>query len=423
MDRREFLKISGLFALGLLAMNGDAFALRTAGSGATAAGQAGVSRKRLVVVFLRGAVDGMSVVVPYGDGKYYDARPKIALPEAGKPSGVLDLNGYFGLHPALAPLYPLYKSGKMAFVHNCGSPDATRSHFDAQDYMESGTPGVKTTADGWMNRLLHVLPGSHTPTQALNFGPTIPRILSGRETVANLDSGPRGERRLPIDRPGIQAHFDQLYQGNDPLSKAYREGRDSRQTILAELNTEMDPEQQQANNGASLPDRFSPTAQKIARLIHQDPGMKVAFVALGGWDTHINQGNATGALARDLGQLGQGLASLTTGLGDRLDDTMIVVMSEFGRTVKENGNGGTDHGHGNVMWLLGGNVNGGHVYGDWTGLAARNLFEGRDLPVTTDFRAVLGGVLKHHLQLTDSQISVVFPQMPGPVNDRFFRRV
>lgn len=366
---------------------------------------------RLVVVFLRGAVDGLSVVVPHGDPEYYRARDAIAIAPPGREDGGLDLDGYFALHPSLASLMPYWQSGQLAFVHAAGSNDPTRSHFDAQDYMESGTPGRKTTADGWVNRMLGVLPGGGS---ALNMGAVMPRALAGAQPVAVLASGKAATRPSPLDRPRIGAAFDQLYRGNDKLSDAYREARQSRKEMMAKLSTEnLESEMQAANNGAALPNVFVDDAGRLARLMRGDPRIRVGFLGVGGWDTHANQGGSRGQLANRLQALGQGLASLAQGLGPALADTVIVVMSEFGRTVRQNGNGGTDHGHGNVMWLLGGPVAGGRIHGRWPGLASSALYEGRDLAVTTDFREVLAAVVMRHLRIPDQQLVTLFPDFRG----------
>ncbi len=395
MKRRDFLIQSGIFSASMLA---------TVGTHSWVAKSATPkpNQKRLIVIFLRGAVDGLNVVVPYFDKAYYEARPRIAIPQPDKEGGVLNLDGRFGLHPALNSLMPLWNQKNLAFVHASGSPDGTRSHFDAQDYMESGTPGIKRTDDGWMNRLLGVTIG-HTPIQAVSLGTTTPRILSGRMPVANFSIG--RNNALAIDRPQVASAFDQLYNGKDTLSQTYREGREARQALIKDLDAEM----KMANNGAPLPNGFARDAQKLAQLMVKDPRIELGFMALGGWDTHINQGSSKGQLARNLQQLGQGLASLVQGLGSVYANTTILVMSEFGRTVKENGNGGTDHGHGNVMWVLGGKVRGGKVYGEFPGLGSQQLNEGRDLAITTDFRDVISGVLEGHLNLSDAKLNRVFP--------------
>ncbi|HJU28289.1 MAG TPA: DUF1501 domain-containing protein, partial [Candidatus Binataceae bacterium] len=301
-----------------------------------------------------------------------------------------------------------WRNGSLAFVHACGSPDPTRSHFDAQDYMESGTPGIKGTSDGWLNRTLAAMPGNHPPTEAISLGPVVPRILSGRMPVANIPLGRGVERPIPLDNPRIEQSFDRLYDGSDAISRAYREGRASRKRLLAELESDMT----QADNGAPSPRGFVDDTGRIARLIQRDPTIRVAFAALGGWDTHVNQGSVKGQLANHLKPLGDGLASFVGQLGAAYKDTVILVISEFGRTVHENGNAGTDHGHGNVMWVMGGPVRGGRVYARWPGLAAENLYQGRDVPVTTDFREPICRVLEAHMGLRREQTARIFPNRP-----------
>jgi len=370
------------------------------------------ARRRLVVILLRGAVDGLSVVVPWAEPAYARARSTIALGRPGADGGVLDLDGHFGLHPALAPLMPWWQSGRLGFVHAAGSPDATRSHFDAQDFMESATPGRKTTPDGWLNRLLGALPagGRAEPTRAVSIGPVLPRIYAGPNPVANIASGQAAARPTMLDRPKIGDAFAQLYAGDDKLSRAYQESRLAQREVMDSLKgDDLAREMQAADNGAPLPNGFPDDAARLARLMRNDARVQLAFMALGGWDTHANQGAATGQLAGRLRPLGTGLAALAHGLGPVLDDTLVVVMSEFGRTVRQNGNGGTDHGHGNVMWLLGGTVAGGRVHGRWPGLEAGALYEGRDLAVATDFRLVLQEVCERHLGLPAAARDAVFP--------------
>ena len=402
MDRRALLKQLGLAAALPFAHWAGAAELPASGR-----------NKRLVVLMLRGAVDGLNVVVPYAEAEYYALRPNIAIAKPGSDGGLLDLDGHFGLHPALAPLLPLWKSRQLAFVHAAGSPDPTRSHFDAQDYMESGTPGVKGTADGWLNRLLGDLPQQPGTLEAVSFGPVLPRICSGAQSVANVPLGRAAAKPTAMDRPEIGSAFDRMYAGSDSLAQAYREGRRSRVEIMADLSDPASMEAQQADNGAPPPQGFAEDATQLARLMQRNPHLQIAFMQLGGWDTHVNQGAADGQLARRLQPLGEGLAQLATQLGPLWDDTVVVVMSEFGRTARENGNHGTDHGHGNLMWVLGGPVAGGKVYGDWPGLSNAGLHEGRDLAVTTDFRSVLARVCGQHLRLTDRRLEAVFPQAPG----------
>lgn len=408
MQRRDMLKGAALAGLAcdLLPVGRHAWA---------ALAQPAVARPpRLLVLMLRGAVDGLSVVVPYADPGYARSRSTIALGRPGSPGGALDLDGSFGLHPALEPLLPLWRSGTLGFVHACGSPDATRSHFDAQDYMESGTPGRKTTPDGWLNRLVGVLPGPSrsAATRAVSIGPVLPRICSGRNAVANIASGRAATRPSVLDRAVVGKAFDSLYAGDDALSRAYSASRQSRREVMGSLESAdaMAREMQAANNGAPLPTGFVEDASRLASLMRNDPRVQLAFMDLGGWDTHANQGASTGQLANRLAPVASGLAAMATRLGPVFEDTVVVVMSEFGRTVRQNGNGGTDHGHGNVMWLLGGSVAGGAVHGRWPGLDDSALHDGRDLAVTTDFRSVLAELLERHLRLDDRQLDAVLPQ-------------
>jgi uncharacterized protein (DUF1501 family) len=398
LGRREFLRTAAVSYAGLILLHAPGW-LAYASSGTS-------NGKRLIVIFLRGAVDGLNVVVPYGDPEYYEARPTLAIPRSGE-GAILKLDDHFGLHPALESLLPIWQEGTLGFVHACGSPDPTRSHFDAQDYMESGTPGRKNTPDGWMNRVLAAIP-NHSPTEAVGIGPVVPRILSGRMEVANIAIGRGAAQPLPLDRPVIEAAFDRLYQGSDALSVAYRQGRAARQKLMSDLQADM----AEANNGAPSPQGFPEQAERLASMIRRDASIRLAFAALGGWDTHVNQGATSGQLANHLRPLGEGLARLKNALGPVYGQTVIIVISEFGRTVHENGNAGTDHGHGNVMWIMGGPIRGGKVYGRWAGLTKANLYQERDLAITTDFRVPISMILREHLALTPTQIAHVFPDAP-----------
>jgi len=397
MDRRQFFKVLGLFG---------SSAIATFGSQGWVAKSLAIppKPKRLVVIFLRGGIDGLNVVVPYGETDYYEARPTLAIPQPGKEKGALDLDGNFGLHPALSPLIPYWKEGTLGFVHACGSTDETRSHFDAQKYMESGTPGDKKTLEGWMNRMLGVLPGN-TPVEAVSVGSNIPLILTGKESASNISFQGNAARKLPIDQDKIQSAFDQLYSNNDPLSLAYQEGRAARNTLLKQLEAEME----EANNGAPLPKGFAGETRQLASLMVRDPSIQLAFMDVGGWDTHANQGSSQGQLANRLKNLGEGLVTLVDRLGEIYADTTILVLSEFGRTVAENGNQGTDHGRGNVMWIFGGSLRGGQVYGQWPGLSKSERYEGRDLAITTDFRSVVSTVLLSQFGVKENQVSRIFP--------------
>jgi uncharacterized protein (DUF1501 family) len=392
--RRDFLKGA---ATSLIFLSQDAWAAATDGS-----------ERRLIVILLRGAVDGLNVIIPFAEEAYYQERRSIAIAPPGKPDGALALDQHFGLHPALAGLMPLWSDRKLAFIHAAGSPDPTRSHFDAQLYLENGTPGQSATRDGWMNRLLLALPGPRGAADAISIGVTLPRILAGKAAVATVPLGPNGAQPLPIDQPDVGSAFDRLYSGNDELDKSYREGRAARAQLVAALAKE----QRVADNGAPPPTGFAGQATRLALLISRSPGIRLAALGLGGWDTHVNQGNHKGQLADRLRPLGEGLAALARGSGEAWRDTVVVVLSEFGRTVRENGNGGTDHGHGNAIWILGGAINGGRVYGEWPGLSPARLYQRRDLAVTTDFRTVLAAILERHMRLGDRQLEAVLPDAP-----------
>jgi uncharacterized protein (DUF1501 family) len=401
MNRRHFLTCAGLGTLSAFAQN--------SWLGVNAA--PGNNPRRLIVVFLRGAVDGLNVVVPYSDPNYYQYRPKIAIPQPGSPDGALDLDGRFGLHPAMAPLLPLWKQGSLAFVHASGLTKEIRSHFDAQYYMETGVPGSRKRQDGWMNRLL-VEANNKSPLQAISLSANVPQILTGKMPVSSIGSTRQAGNRQTLDRQDVATAFDKLYSGTDALGRNYRGGRAARTQLLQDLEAEM----KMANNGAPLPKGFAAETRSLARLMVRDPRIQIAFLQLGGWDTHINQGNSKGQLARNLGELSQGLATLQQELGAVYGSTQIVVMSEFGRTAKENGNGGTDHGHGNAMWLLGGTTKGGQIYGQWPGLAPEQLYQGRDLNVTTDFREPIAKILTNHLGLNTASTAKILPKFSAGVD-------
>ena len=376
MNRRTFLKSSGLtLVAGSLIPN---VFVRMAGAATTR------GRKVLVAIFQRGAVDGLNVVVPYGEKAYYDARPSIAIPQ----SEIIDLDGFFGVHPSLAPLVPHFKDKSAAFVHAVGSPDATRSHFDAQDFMESGTPGVKITEDGFLSR---ALAGKKTsPLRAVALSQTLPRILAGQAgAVAMPDIAQFGVRGGAEVSSMFQSMYAEAFEATRILKSA-------------------DPAKLQPENGAVYPNGpLGNSLKQIAQLIKSNIGLEVAFTDVGGWDTHAGEGGAQGQLANNLRNFAGAIAAFAKDLGSRMGDVVLVTMSEFGRTVHENGNRGTDHGHGNVMLILGGGVKGGKVYGEWRGLAPQQLFEGRDLAVTTDFRDVFGELLTKQLRV--ASLKSVFP--------------
>src|SRR5712691_7654496 len=363
-------------------------------------------RKVLVTIFQRGAADGLNVAVPFGDPRYYELRPTINIPKpssAESADAAIDLNGFFGLHPNLAPLKPIYDAKALAIVHATGSPDPTRSHFDAQDYMEAGTPGLKSTRDGWLNRALAVAPAATSPLRAVALGPSLPRTLRGRNPAVAVNN--IGDFQVRDAKSSDM--FESMYSHSvdTVLSGTGKETFEAVKMLKAIQSAKYAPE-----DGATYPGgRFGQSMQQIARLIKANVGVEVAFADIGGWDTHFNQMGqraSQGPLATQLNELGQGLAAFYKDLGDRMADVAVVTMSEFGRTAKENGTRGTDHGHANVMFVMGGGINGG-IRGGWPGLEQEQLYEGRDLNITTDFRDVLSELVTHHLG--NRSIASVFP--------------
>jgi uncharacterized protein (DUF1501 family) len=398
ITRRVFLRNSALAVVGTAAI--PSFLTRAAYGSA----EPGARTKRLVVIFQRGAADGLNIVVPHGERAYYDMRPTINIPR----KDVLDLDGFFGLHPAMASLQPLWNQRHLAIVHAAGSPDPTRSHFDAQDFMESGTPGMKATSDGWLNRTLHSLPASadNSAFRAIALGPALPRILTGSEravAVNNINDfgvGGRNPNATPIANT-FEAMYDQSV--DSVLHGTGQETFDAVKMLKA-----ADPAKYKPAPGADYPrGRFGDSLRQLAQLIKANLGVQVAFADIGGWDHHVNEGSTQGQIANVLRDFSGSLSAFWIDLGDLADDTVVITMSEFGRTARENGNRGTDHGHANVMFVMGGPVKGGKVYGQWPGLDQSQLYEGRDLAVTTDFRRVLGEAVERHLG--NSKLDQVFP--------------
>jgi uncharacterized protein (DUF1501 family) len=387
ITRRTFLKTGGC---ALVAYAGaPRFLLRTAHA-------AQASGKVLVAVFQRGAVDGLSMVMPHGDSGYAAVRPSIGLqpPRRGESERALDLDGFFALHPALEPLVPLWDHRALAVVHACGSPDTTRSHFDAQDYMESGTPGVKSTTDGWLSRAIGARPAQSTPFRAVAIGPALPRTLQGGVGAISMQSLDRFDVRTGPDG-AARAGFESLYEQGvrDLLHGTGRETFDAVKMLKSARASRLVPA-----NGAEYPRvPLGEALRQIAQLIKANVGLEVAFADMQGWDTHVGQGAERGQLALRFRDFGAALAAFSQDLGDKMADVVVLTMSEFGRTVAENGNRGTDHGHATAMLVLGGGVRGGRVYGRWPGLGHHQLFEGRDLAVTTDFRTLFSEVATRHL--------------------------
>jgi uncharacterized protein (DUF1501 family) len=380
----------------------------------TAYAQGAATRpKILVAIFQRGAVDGLSMVVPHGDPNYYGSRGSIAIARPDGGQGSLDLDGFFGLHPSMASLKPIWDDQHLALVHACGSPDTTRSHFDAQDYMESGTPGVKSTPDGWLARGLQAAPAAGvSPFRAVAMDSQTPRTLRG--DIGAIAMGSAGDFDVKQGMGGgggglnARAGFESLYEQGvkDILHGTGRETFEAVKMLKAAKLERFLPE-----HGAQYPrGRFGDHLKQIAQLIKADLGLQVAFADMGGWDTHAAQGNERGQLANRLTEFSAGLAALYRDLGDRMADVVILTMSEFGRTVRENGNRGTDHGHATAMLVLGGAIKGGRAYGRWPGLAREQLYEGRDLAVTTDFRNLFAEVASGHLGIPAS--APLFPGFP-----------
>jgi uncharacterized protein (DUF1501 family) len=407
LERRVFVR-AGALALVSLGLD-PIFLTRSAYAVRRSPGRP--DRRTLICVFQRGAVDGLNMIVPHGDPSYYGERPRIAIPAPGKPDGALDLDGHFGLHPALAPLLPFYRAGALGIVHAVGSPDATRSHFDAQDYMETGTPGRKGTPDGWIARhLAHAADHRETPFRGVAIGPQLPRALRGAApalAISNLQAfGLRG--RGPA-RDRIEAAFEEMYAG---AATGLVASSSAEAFEAVKMLRTSDPARHQPANGAEYPrSPFGQAMRQLAQLIKADLGLEIGFADLGGWDTHVNQGAAEGQLATRLRDLGAGLAAFATDLGERMADVLVLTMSEFGRTVRENGNAGTDHGHATAMLVLGGATRGGRVHGRWPTLDESARFEGRDLAVTTDFRGLFGEILGKHLGAGD--LGTVFPGFEG----------
>jgi len=403
ITRRVFLKSGAMTVVGMAAI--PEFLTRAAmAAGATQ------SHKRLVVIFQRGAADGLNIVVPHGEAAYYAMRPTIAIAKRD----VIDLDGFFGLHPGMTALKPLWDAKHLAIVHAAGSPDPTRSHFDAQDYMESGTPGVKSTEDGWLNRALVVTATEarqDAAFRAVALGTTLPRMLSGSApavamgNVNDFGVAPRNPQGQPLAN-GFEAMYSQSVDA--VLHGTARETFDAVKMLKA-----ADPAKYRPAAGVIYPrGRFADALKQTAQLVKANLGVQVAFTDIGGWDHHVNEGASEGQLGNLLKEFSGSLAAFWLDLGSLAEETVVVTMSEFGRTARENGTRGTDHGHANVMFVMGGAVRGGHVYGRWPGLANEQLYEQRDLALTTDFRQVMAEAVAK--QLGDPKLDRIFPGFRNP---------
>lgn len=394
LTRRVFLKNGSMAMLSL--GFAPAFFERAAQAAQT-------RRKVLVTVFQRGAVDGLNMIVPFGEKAYYQARPSIAIPQPGQANGALDLDGFFGMHPRMASLHPYFTRGELAIVNATGSHDPTRSHFDAQDYMESGTPGRKSTRDGWLNRYLHAKEHEEASAfRAVALTQQLPRALQGQAPALAIDQLGRFGVRAGEAGEMMQSSFEAQYAAaaDAMLRPTGKEAFDA----IKQLQS-VDIARYTPQHGAVYPNSgYGQALKQIAQLIRADMGLEVAFAESGNWDHHANEGPA---IANRLDDFASGIAAFAQDLGDKMADVVVLTMSEFGRTVAENGARGTDHGHGNAMLLLGGTVKGGKVYGQWPGLEREQRYEGRDLAITTDFRDVFSEALTGHLGARDT--STVFP--------------
>ena len=416
ISRRYFLKTAGLSLFGAASV--PAFLRRTAY--ALDQPNASARKKILVAIFQRGAADGLNTVVPFGDASYYSLRPSIAIPAPSARSGLsgrtaIDLDGFFALHPSLAGLKPLFDARHLAILNAAGSPDSTRSHFDAQDYMETAAPGFRGTSSGWLNRYLDSAPEAEaTPFRAVALAPRMPLTFAGPAPALAMNdvqafrlrtlSGPDGASGA-AGAMGIAGAFESMYAStSDPLLGRTAHEMFEAAAMLERLRTT----DYQPSNGVQYPNgRLGNSLRQVAQLIKSDVGLEIAFADVSGWDHHVNEGAVEGQLANSLKQFGDALAAFHQDMGERMSDVLVLSMTEFGRAARENGNRGTDHGHAAVMFALGGPVKGGKVYGPWPGLAPDQLYEGRDLALTTDFRDVFAEVAVRHLGATD--VNSIFP--------------
>ena len=427
-SRRQILTIAGI-AIG-------AMRLPNVWAQAAPAGARRLDQGRIIVVLLRGAYDGLSAFVPYSDSAYYSSRPNIAIAAPdGSVNTAIKLDNTFALHPALSPLLPLWQQGVLGFVPAAGLPAPNRSHFAAQYEMEIAQSGKSSAASGWLNKVAST--GASGTANAIGVGEANPAILAGDAAVKLIPRGQAAERTGVLANDKTRHALMDLYAGNDKVSEAFRQGAGSRMQSAQELSTEkmeMDGRRRgpkvamnsaldkdgtpataqaqnaqmlAASNGASDPVGLQLDAQHLGTLMRNDRNLRIGFLSAGGWDTHANQGNATGQLANNLGNLGRAIAQLRQEFSEPGD--VVVVMSEFGRTAAENGTRGTDHGYGNAMWLVGNRVSGGRWHGQWTGLARGNLNEARDLPAHHDYRAVLAQVIRSTLAMSDSALANVLP--------------
>lgn len=355
---------------------------------------------RLLVVFLRGAYDATNIVIPTGSDFYYESRPTLAIPrpEASNPQAALSLEGGWGLHPALREaILPLYQKGEVAFVPFAGTDDLTRSHFETQDTIEMGQDinGSRNYRSGFMARLAQTLTGA----SPIAFTAQLPLSFQGGGAIPNVAINAVGKSALNARQAQL---ISQMYAGR-PLASAVDEGFHVRDDVYHAITEKLT----QASRGAASPKGFELSARRIGQLMRDR--FSLGFVDVGGWDTHVNQGGATGYLADRIGELGRGLAGFAEEIGPQWNNTVVVVISEFGRTFRENGDKGTDHGHGSVYWVLGGGIKGGRLAGEQVPVEQKYLFQNRDYPVFTDYRALFGGLFQRIYGLKQTDLQAVFP--------------
>jgi uncharacterized protein (DUF1501 family) len=412
-SRRGFIKAGGLALFGIGLGGIPAFIAEAAASAKVESPYK--KKKTLVCIFQRGAMDGLMAVTPFTDDFLKAARPGLFMSAAKTTSKnpLIDLDGHFGLHPAMSAFEPFFREKRLAIVHGIGSPNNTRSHFDAQDYMESGTPFNKGTSSGWLNRAVGLLGhDAATPFQGVSLTSAMPRSFYGDNpsvAISNLQDFAIQMRGNPNGANLAARSFEDLYdQTSSNLLK--QTGKESFDAVKMLQKTDV-KNYKPANNAAYPTSALGNSLKQIAQLIKMDVGMEVAFAESGGWDTHFNQGKETGIFARNVNDLSSSIVAFWTDLGSYQDDVTVMTMTEFGRTVKQNGTGGTDHGRASCNFILGNSVSGGIVHGDVKPLAIENLEDGRDLAVTTDFRSVFSEVADKHLKINDDKI--LFPDWKG----------
>ena len=409
-NRRAFMRSGAmaLFATGL----GGVPSFITASAGERKIVHPYKKNKTLVCIFQRGAMDGLMAVAPYGDPNLKLLRPRLYMSPAQTEGQLIDLDGKFGLHPAMGALSSYFTEGRMAIVHGVGSPNTTRSHFDAQDYMESGTPNSKSTASGWLNRAVGLTGHDATPFSAVSLTAALPRSMQGAHdslAINNLEEFMIQMRGNPLAGNMAANSFEQLYDqtSNQLLKQSGKESFEAIKMLDINLIKNYVPAA-----GAVYPNSpFAKSLKQIAMLVKMNVGLEVAFAESGGWDTHFNQGTTNGAFARNLKDFSDSIAAFWKDMSAHQDDVTVMTMTEFGRTVHQNGTGGTDHGRGSCLFVLGNDIKGGQVYHNMGSLAKEALEDNRDLPVTTDFRSVFSGVARKQLNIME--VEKLFPGWAG----------